>query len=341
MNDAPMKTLQSTPRRQGLKRLFLAPVLAAVFAVLAAAPAFATDPAVSGAVVDINQGNYSGATQRLSSALNKNEISSRDAAEILFYRGIAYRKMGRAAQAISDLGAAIWLGLPSSQRVEAQVYRGFAYQALGLQKEADIEFGYAKKAAPSQASRLIKDGGTIGQLTAQAPTAASGSWLNRFGVGGGSATPELIPGKPAGPSPPKPAATSGMSAETRAVLTQEAPPPATEPEPKGNRFTRWFGSWGGTSAEPPEQDEVASTGGTYNIQLAPRKSNSEAMALWRQVQSNPNLAGKTPSVKKADLGNLGTFYRLQVGPFASKAESDAACNSLKRSGIDCFLVSSE
>jgi hypothetical protein len=38
------------------------------------------------------------------------------------------------------------------------------------------------------------------------------------------------------------------------------------------------------------------------------------------------------------MGNLGTFYRLQIGPFPDKAESLKVCNALKRSGVDCFLV---
>jgi hypothetical protein len=38
------------------------------------------------------------------------------------------------------------------------------------------------------------------------------------------------------------------------------------------------------------------------------------------------------------MGNLGTFYRLQIGPFPDKVESLKVCNTLKRSGVDCFLV---
>ena len=34
------------------------------------------------------------------------------------------------------------------------------------------------------------------------------------------------------------------------------------------------------------------------------------------------------------MGNLGTFYRLQIGPFPDKAESLKLCNALKRSGVD-------
>ena len=63
------------------------------------------------------------------------------------------------------------------------------------------------------------------------------------------------------------------------------------------------------------------------------------MALWKQVSSqNQQVAGLNPSIEKTDMGNLGTFYRLQIGPFPSKAESLKVCNALKRGGVDCFLV---
>ena len=53
---------------------------------------------------------------------------------------------------------------------------------------------------------------------------------------------------------------------------------------------------------------------------------------------NQQVAGLTPSIEKTDMGDLGTFYRLQIGPFPDKAESLKVCSALKRSGVDCFLV---
>jgi cell division septation protein DedD len=81
------------------------------------------------------------------------------------------------------------------------------------------------------------------------------------------------------------------------------------------------------------------SGGAYRLQLSPTRSEAEAQALWKTVSSqNRQIASLTPSIEKTDMGNLGTFYRLQIGPFPDKAESLKVCNALKRSGVDCFLV---
>ena len=80
-------------------------------------------------------------------------------------------------------------------------------------------------------------------------------------------------------------------------------------------------------------------GGNYLLQLSPTRSEAEASALWKTViKQNQQLASLQPRVEKTDMGNLGTFYRLQIGPFPDKAESLKLCNALKRSGVDCFLV---
>jgi cell division protein FtsN len=35
---------------------------------------------------------------------------------------------------------------------------------------------------------------------------------------------------------------------------------------------------------------------------------------------------------------MGTFYQVNVGPFATTAETDSACKALKSSGYDCLVV---
>lgn len=77
----------------------------------------------------------------------------------------------------------------------------------------------------------------------------------------------------------------------------------------------------------------------YLLQLSPTRSQAEARALWKQVaKANRQLASLQPRIERTNMGNLGTFYRLQIGPFPDKAESLKVCNALKRSGVDCFLV---
>ena len=38
------------------------------------------------------------------------------------------------------------------------------------------------------------------------------------------------------------------------------------------------------------------------------------------------------------VGNMGTFYRVRVGPFATQNEGQQACAKLKGSGLDCMVV---
>ncbi|MGD0145045.1 MAG: SPOR domain-containing protein [Rhizomicrobium sp.] len=41
-------------------------------------------------------------------------------------------------------------------------------------------------------------------------------------------------------------------------------------------------------------------------------------------------------MKKVDLGDKGIWYRLRVGPFASKTDAGALCGKLKADGGDCI-----
>jgi cell division septation protein DedD len=53
--------------------------------------------------------------------------------------------------------------------------------------------------------------------------------------------------------------------------------------------------------------------------------------LFRKISSNGALAGR-----EAIYVPAGKVTRLQVGPFASRTEADAACRALK--GQACFSV---
>ena len=46
------------------------------------------------------------------------------------------------------------------------------------------------------------------------------------------------------------------------------------------------------------------------------------------------LAGVQPIVRRVDLGDQGTFYRLMAGSYASMGDAEAACIKLKEAGLD-------
>jgi tetratricopeptide (TPR) repeat protein len=116
----------------------------------ATAAAGADDAAQSSLTAGINayrQGNLEPSIETLSQAL-RGSISSRQAARALYYRGLAYRAVGRPAQAIADFDAAIAqrVGLSLSQLADAEDNRAAAYQEAGIAPGETVV-----SAAPGQA----------------------------------------------------------------------------------------------------------------------------------------------------------------------------------------------
>ncbi|HZP10543.1 SPOR domain-containing protein [Methyloceanibacter sp.] len=408
-------------------------------------PAAAEDAGLKNGAAALSAGKYDNAVRMLSSTVNSDNATPADAARALYLRGIAYRKLGQSARAISDLGAAIFLGLPEEDRVKALVNRGLAYQAAGLASQGEAEIAQARKAGGSGVvDQLIAEGGgsTAGAAsvaafstsvtpeqqgygsnaqaaaTSDAPprtASASGQWTttansetggesasgNRVSRWWGSLTgsssssesasapaPESAPPPASAVAKPPAAPSTGWGAQTQAgeavaaatppapstgwgVQTEptnaapskpapaEGPPPkapstgwgaqtqggetvvASDATPSQSRFSRWFSRTAEADQAAPPQPAPASGGsGGFQLQLANSRSEAEAQALWKQVASaNAALSGKAPRIEKVDIGNFGTFYSLKTGPFPDKAESTKVCNALKRSGVDCLVVS--
>lgn len=305
--------------------------------------------ALSSGIASFSAGKYEVAARQMTAAIGSDQLQPPQAAKALYLRGVSYQRLGQSARAIADLGAAMWLGLSSEDRVSALVNRGLAYRSAGLTTEADADLSAARKAGGS---------GVVDQLVAS---------------NGGQPSPkiaafstEVTQGETPAASAPPPAAAerTADAAGSWSTTTGE------EEASSGNRLTRLWGSIRGSSSEPepapappppqasasawttqtqasPEGTRVAaasptapvSAGGNYRLQLSPTRSEAEAQALWSKVAgSNPQIASLQPRIEQTDMGNLGTFYRLQIGPFPDKAESLKVCSALKRSGVDCFLV---
>jgi hypothetical protein len=364
--------------------------------------------ALAGGVAALNSGKYDSAVRQLSTAIASNGISPGEAAKALYLRGIAYRKMNQPARSISDLGAAMWLGLPPPDRLKAQVNRGLAYRAAGLSEQGEAELAAAKKANSDETARLIaEDGGATSNNTAiaafstevrAADAGSSSSAASNDSDPGFASTVTAPPpssrtadaspnwstsvsGGPSTSAPPPPRAESAPAAGSWSATTTDAS--ADNSSSGSSRVGRWINSWRGESssdAPPPQagsappppraaaeapprsQSQAPSSGwdaqtqivtadarpaglsdsGSYTLQLAASRSQEDAQALYAKVaKQNPALASKQPDIQKTDLGGLGTFYRLQIGPFPDKAESLKLCNALKRSGVEFFLVSQE
>lgn len=101
-------------------------------------------------------------------------------------------------------------------------------------------------------------------------------------------------------------------------------------------FSRLFGSSSGDSAEAPANRAK----GQYLVQLAATRTEEEAEALATKAKRAhaAELGARGQSIDRAVLGNMGAFYLVSFGPFASAQETRAVCARLQGSGIDCLPI---
>lgn len=167
-------------------------------------------------------GKFNEAVTSLSAALANGGLPSQQMAKALYYRGAAYRKQGKPAQAISDLTTAVWMkgGLSDTDRAQALDERKTAYQEAGLgdtppaigQAPLDAPAKTAAAAsaqAPAAAPVPSKPGATLTQVT---PQSGIGSFFS-------SLIPSSLTSSSPVPSAPAPVA------ETAATAGQAAPAP--------------------------------------------------------------------------------------------------------------------
>jgi SPOR domain len=81
------------------------------------------------------------------------------------------------------------------------------------------------------------------------------------------------------------------------------------------------------------------SGGRYIVQVTSERSESMAQAAFRALQTKyPNqLSGRQSTIRRADLGAAGTYYRALVGPLRSAEEAKRLCSGLKAAGGDCVI----
>jgi SPOR domain len=77
----------------------------------------------------------------------------------------------------------------------------------------------------------------------------------------------------------------------------------------------------------------------YVVQLVSNKSESEAQSAFKILQAKyPSVLGnRTALIRRVELGDKGTYYRAQVGPFANSDQANALCDNLKAAGGQCIV----
>src|SRR5712671_5677083 len=91
-------------------------------------------------------------------------------------------------------------------------------------------------------------------------------------------------------------------------------------------------------APPPAAAPAADSAGGYFVQVAAQKTQEEAQASYRGIQTKyaSVLSGREPVIRRKDLGSKGVFYGAQDGPF-SREDAVQLCNSLKSAGATCMI----
>ncbi|WP_366555988.1 SPOR domain-containing protein [Aquibaculum sediminis] len=91
--------------------------------------------------------------------------------------------------------------------------------------------------------------------------------------------------------------------------------------------------------EPAAEQAAAPASGGFVIQLASVGNRDAIEREWSRMQErHPEVLGDlTLQVEEADLGERGTFYRLQAGPVPTRESADQLCARLQAAQQDCLV----
>ncbi len=96
--------------------------------------------------------------------------------------------------------------------------------------------------------------------------------------------------------------------------------------------------------QPQNQAETKNIKGLSRVQLVALSSKSAAIAYWERLKKSypALLSGLNYFVSEVNLGQKGTFYRLQIGNFRSQIEAEDFCQKFifqtGKSKADCIIV---
>jgi cell division septation protein DedD len=119
------------------------------------------------------------------------------------------------------------------------------------------------------------------------------------------------------------------------VSAKSAPPPKSKPAPKPKPVQT--ATVAKTTPSPNAAGPVAapaSASGAWRIQLGAFSQRGSAEALYKKISASGAIAGRS-----AFYIPVGAITRLHVGPFASRAAAQSACNALKPQ--PCFPVAAK
>ena len=164
------------------------------------------------------------------------------------------------------------------------------------------------------------------------PTTAAPARSGQRGAALPKPTPTAKVEAPKPVTPPVKTAQAPPTPKPAPVAKAMAPAPAKPPAPATTAPKQ-------LAANAPSAAQAPVASGIYLLQIGAYKSQGEADAAWTVYKAKHAalLAGYSPNVAQADLGDKGVWYRLRIAGFSSKDVASALCDRLKADGGGCFL----
>ncbi len=272
------------------------------------------------------------AVEQLNASVLEGKLSYQQMAKALYVRGLAQRKLGKPALAISDLQNALWLkgALSENERADALAARSAAYREAGI---ADPQAGKVsesvnKVAEPTKVSAAAPQRAPVAKLqpkmsAAPAPVPAAApatEWRTSVREASGSSRP-LIP-------------ETTAAVPTSAAASSQSPAASPSASGTGSFLSSVFGdlSLGAPSPTapeiPPRRVAAAPLDGA-----GPWKPADAGAAATRSVSPGAErVAAVAPAetAPKAAVAAPEGRFRLQVGAVKSRQDADLIVARLKK-----------
>jgi cell division septation protein DedD len=157
------------------------------------------------------------------------------------------------------------------------------------------------------------------------------------------------PAEPVGPSEAEreattaaatPDATPPASPEIRQARASSVEPPAPEPAPRQSAaLAPRPAPTASPAPTPTETARVAAIPDRFRVQLAAVREEAAAHRAWDLFLADLGfvLSDVQPYFERAETAN-GTFYRVQIGPFATQQAAESRCEQLKQRNASCFVI---
>ncbi len=100
------------------------------------------------------------------------------------------------------------------------------------------------------------------------------------------------------------------------------------------------GAAGQSRGVPATTASIGRRAADHKLQVAAVRSREEAerVVLKLRQRHAAKIGARRPVIREKVYGNMGTFYQVNVGPFAKSAETAQICAAFKADGFDCLIV---